>query len=482
VKPSTTTDSGHKNVNEWIRSQLEGWYYWNDVVKATPPVSGELAYDEYLERTILSLPWASVQDTSHKESPPTIDGEWNETFTARLDGGIYSYIERTPVSTRGTRAASESMEVTFGFGFQVVRLVDGRGVFTGRYMFLVSWVRDGSPAYEAGLRRGVWITKYDGAEITYDRYVDFWNRMYTSESGAKLSFSVDTNNDRIDDDAMSLTAVEMKVSPILFHDVIPTAGGNKVAYLFYNGFENGENGEFDTELRNVFGDFKSRGATHLVLDLRYNPGGYVSSCRMLTNLAARVSTSDVFIQMVRNKDIRKVYNVDNPQVVKFSGESNSLGFDKVYVLATIRSASASEMVISSIRGVLGDGAVVHIGDTTGGKNVGMDIRETTIDGYDYTMWPITFKILNAVGFTDYAGGLKPDYRINELRDVLTLGGVLHQLGDPDERLLRAALTLIDGGRVYSDSSTRVSGAAALGEPVSTPPDPRRGGAKYIPFQ
>jgi hypothetical protein len=294
---------------------------------------------------------------------------------------------------------------------------------------------------------------------------------------------------------VSLSAVEMTASPILHHDVLTSAGGKKVAYIFYNQFEHGDNigtdrnpkYEFAEEMREVFKEFKTRGATELVLDLRYNPGGYVDQCRLLTSLAAEVDRSQVFLKMQRNDNINTVYpRVQNPEVLHFldgSSVPDRLNLRKIYVLTTDDTASASEMVISSLRGVGIE--VVQIGTATNGKNVGMDLLETTIDGWDYELWPITFKTLNAEDFSDYAGGFEPQYFIKELLNVLARRDELYALGDPRERLLKAALTLIDGGTVISDSDTRAPVTRADGSSMQLlprPVDPRRGGAKYIPIQ
>lgn len=481
-------------VNAWIHEQLSGWYYWNGVLKATQPPTNTLAYDEFLQRTIEDLPWSSVQDKSNGENPPTIDGSYrfnanDDLVTPLQRDQIYSYIERFPAGTRAVRGASESYATTFGF--DVKPFIVGGNNTNAQIAFLVILVQPDSPADKADIKRGMWIDKYNDADITATlngagnltggSALDFMTRLFYLEGGNQMSFADESGKE------YDLTAAETKISPIIHHEVIPTAGGSKVAYLLYNGFETGDakgnSFEFDEELRDVFGEFKSAGATELVLDLRYNPGGYVTSCQILTSLAADVNSSDVFAKMLHNENIDEVYNVENPEIVHFLNESNSLKRPKIYVLATENSASASEMVINSIRGALGDAAVVHIGTRTNGKNVGMNLLDTEIDGYTYEMWPITFKILNSKDFTDYAGGFVPTLRIDEFWEPINVkGGVIYDFGDPAERMLKAALDMIDGNPVSPDTpgSATTRTDATGKKQVQGFKDPRRGGAKYIP--
>lgn len=484
-------------INAWIHEQLSGWYYWNDVVKATAPPSNTLAYDKFLAATITALPWADVQDRSNGESPATIDGEYmldpssGNMVSPPTRDHIYSYIERT--GGPATRAA-EGEEKTFGFSVMPF------GLGSGLIGYLVTLVRPDSPADKAGMKRGMWILKYNGANMTESNYQDLQYQLLWFEGGDNMNISLDTdgnlavdqNGNLVTDKDASLTAVEMKMSPIIHHEVITTGGGKKVAYLLYNEFEWGpeeSNGthEFENDLRDLFGEFKTAGATQLVLDLRYNGGGYVHTCQVLTSLIGNVNTTDVFCKSLRNKDIKDVEpRMPNPYIDHFLNEGNSLKLTRVYVLATRDTASASEMVINALRGV--DIEVVHIGERTNGKNVGMDLLETTIDGYDYELRPITFKIMNAKDNTDYADGFGPNHTKDEFWDLTNENGsgILHDFGTDangraNERLLKTALDLIDGRSVSHDTragKTRAGDGAM--QPLPALKDPRRrGGAIYV---
>ena len=126
---------------------------------------------------------------------------------------------------------------------------------------------------------------------------------------------------------------------------------------------------------------------------------------------------------------------------------NSLSFDRVYVLTTNESASASELLINSLSSYID---VIHIGEQTTGKNVGsitvydyIDNDGTKNPDHKYAMQPIVLKIANKDGFADYADGLEPDTNINE--DIQNLG----TLGEINEPLLASAINLISGSAKLS---------------------------------
>jgi hypothetical protein len=476
--PSPGRLRGLSGINRWIYDRLYTWYYWDEALQAADVPDRALPYNQFLTALVRNAYNAGAQDAY--DTPPTIDG-----FYLNGTRRFYSNIVRTG----GTMTRTGSFEVTFGFSVRPVQ------VSPTQYYLVVTLVNAGSPAAAAGMTRGVKITKYAGQDINSSILIEF-QRVLMLASGAMPTLT--DSNGR----TYNLTPAIVEVTPIIHHSVVTSPRGTKVAYLVYNRFIRGSGGdpedfEYDNELISIFREFKAAGATELVLDLRYNGGGDISCCQLLASLIGRVTTDMVFGQLLRNENIHNVYPADNPEVFYFrqDGIDNGLGLTRLYVLGTLRTASASEMIVSSLRGALGDPgrglddpSVFLIGATTNGKNVGMDVLTATIGGFNYEMAAITFKILNSNDFSNYAGGFAPNMAVNELQAVVDnpAAGVIYDFGNPSERLLAAALSRIDGTAPVTPfaSAAPVAPSATDGSAVEMDwdydemYDPRRDGLRY----
>ena len=123
-------------------------------------------------------------------------------------------------------------------------------------------------------------------------------------------------------------------------------------------------------------------------------------------------------------------------------EINSLNLNRVFIITTSESASASELLINGLSPYIN---VIQIGEKTVGKNVGsitvydyIDDEQTKNPDHTYAMQPIVLKIANNDGFADYTNGLLPDYFIEE--DIQNMG----ILGTKNEPLLSEVLEIING--------------------------------------
>jgi C-terminal processing protease CtpA/Prc len=224
-----------------------------------------------------------------------------------------------------------------------------------------------------------------------------------------------------------------------------TQNDKKIGYLMYNGFFP----SFDNQLNTVFGDFISQGVTHLVLDLRYNSGGSVNTATKLASMITGQFSGQLFARQQWNAKAQAYFQANNPGSLenKFIGGLNSLNLNKVYVLTTKSSASASELVINCLKPYIN---VIQIGDVTTGKNVGSITlydsptfaKQNVNPNHKYAMQPIVLKIVDKNGFGDYTAGLSPTFLLPENLNNLGI------LGNANEPLLNAAINqIIASGRM-----------------------------------
>jgi carboxyl-terminal processing protease len=247
-----------------------------------------------------------------------------------------------------------------------------------------------------------------------------------------------------------VTALVFQQDPVLL-DTTYTIGGKTIGYVVYNQFIPGAlktdgttSNTYDLKLDNIFGKFKQKGVNELVLDLRYNRGGYVSSATNLASLIGRnIDASKVFYTQKWNSTVTAAYNKDYGvgwNTKNFVPKATNIGgnLSRVYVVTTSSTASASELIINGLRPFM---TVNTIGTTTVGKNVGSITISDASGKIKWGMQPITFKSANAQGFTDYAGGFTPTIEVKEP----SYG--MKAFGDVTEVMLSEAIFQISGTRM-----------------------------------
>ncbi len=340
----------------------------------------------------------------------------------------------------------EGKEVTFGYS-----LAFGRFSNTGNIFALVEFVYPNSPASVAGLKRGDIIVMMNNADITDQNYKDLLYRENISVTMGVLS-----NNGISLGETKNMTAKELNLNPVLLKKVIDY-NDHKIGYLFYAQFIS----EFNSSLDSAFQYFKDSQITDLVIDLRYNPGGYISAAQRLCSCIAPVSIVNNNSSLVtfqwndKYQDYWESNNVTSQLKVNFVNTVPvKLGLDKIYVLTGSGTASASELSITGLKPYMD---VTTVGETTYGKYTA-SITLKPEDYYDnqnyysdFDNWglqPIVLRYANSQGVTDFKDGFTPDIAVDD-----DIWGAI-SLGDIHEPLFKAAVEDITGSQVIALKSNK----------------------------
>lgn len=409
---TSTTTASDQEVNKWILDNMKQYYYWNNKIPASP--NNSLAPKSFFSSLLYSF------DAS-----------------ARPDGDRFSWIQE---SADELKAALSGESKTDGMEYQLYR-PSGTNDIYGKVLYTLP----GSPAANMGIKRGDIFYKVNGQQLTLDNYSQVLAAATSSITYgfAKLQEGKLVNTT----DTKTVTPVVLQENPILM-DTVYTIAGKTIGYFVYNQFVPGPNGSsaatYDQQLESIFGKFKAKGVNELVIDFRYNPGGYVSSATNLASLIARgADASKVFARKEWNNTMTPVLEKEygkNFFYDYFKLKANNIGgnLSQVYVLTTKRTASASELVINGLRPYM---TVTTIGNTTTGKNVGSVTISDDKKKIKWGMQPIVSKSFNSLGQSDYTAGFTPAVKVDEL-----LTQEWKPFGDISESLLNEAIYQITGGR------------------------------------
>lgn len=318
------------------------------------------------------------------------------------------------------------------------------------YQIYVRYVNPGSSAASNRLNRGDLLEKI-GDHVIGGGYNADNNAIGAAFDKPTITLSVKKSDGRAV--TVTLTKANYNSNPI-FKDTVITSGTEKIGYMAFARFSNPDNAE--GPLNNSFAKFAAESVTSLVIDLRYNGGGYVTTAEQLANLIAPSSISNgstMFTeyfnatmrsgkatilknqpllnangsQQYQNGKLVTYFDEDYSQAdntYKFNKEGSLRTVSKVVFLVSNSTASASELVISVLKPYLD---VKLIGATTYGKPVGF--FPIKIDKYD--VYFAMFEAKNSKGEANYYAGFKPDLALAD--------DVTHDFGDPKEAQFAAAI-------------------------------------------
>lgn len=402
--PSTTDNA---SINAWLYEVMDDAYFWYKQLPALTSLDAKSDPNDFFEKLIYQR--ATVDRFSM--ATDDIDALQNDF---------------------------NGISKIFGISYSI-SYVDAGNSNVGLFL---NYVVKGSPAETGGLKRGDVILKANNTQLTKDNYA-------TLLSGSEtISLTLGTLNGTVftpGTTAISLTKAVVTEDPVAFSTVIDkSANGKKIGYIVYTQFVPGteaNEAKYDNELRQIFADFKSKGVNELVLDLRFNSGGYISSATTLASLIGKGATNSKIFYKEQWNDKYIAYwkktNGDNALEYNFLNEASNLGsnLSRVFVLTSQGTASASELVINGLKPYM---EVVTIGSHTAGKNLFGSLIGDDKKRWKWGVYVMLGQTANVNDESDYGtiNGIAPTHQIDDLTVPY------RPFADDNETLFRKALEIM----------------------------------------
>ena len=384
-----------------MNKRLSTEYLWaeeyNKIEKSDVP------YDEYLYTNLIKLGDINIED----------GGKYRDYSSNAGQRYIYSYISEIT----GTKA--DELAPTYGLGIgPIMASKYDNNPSSQKVGLILGYIYRGSPAEAAGLTRGDIIWNVNGNDITYDNYQSYMSQLFYTPSGTyKFKYSRyvlkgDTYS-FTENNTASVTAASYGYDPVLFGATISNSNvdGDTGLPDFNIGYLATES--FDLSAQFVIEDqiqqFVDAGIKDLILDLRFNVGGAVPQSRyMASAIAGKAHDDDIFFKAEYVDGTKEDWTFGHGYINAPDGLTHApdLGLNRLFVIVSENTASASELLINGLRGI--DFPVTMIGSRTEGKNVGMVVSTISYNGRKFEFAPITFRCMNARDEGDYKDGMIPE--------------------------------------------------------------------------
>lgn len=396
-------------LNKYMHERLVNEYLWADEY-AKLDVNMGVSWDKFLYTYLTQLGDTNIED----------GGYYRDYSSSAGERYIYSYISEV-TSTKAsvmTKAGELASTTGLGIGPLFASLFETGTDYIG---LTVGYVYPGSPAEEAGLRRGDTIYQIGKNRITRNNYQSYMQELFYSPSGTySISFARYEVNEAEEKYDLNLNnTVEVKTgeygyNPVIFAAILTNSNieddGSDTTPPFNIGYMVTES--FDSSAQEVLEyqikQFIEAGITELILDLRFNVGGEVQQSRYLaSSIVGRDYDDKHFFKAEFNDGTVEAWKFKSgPSESDKLGQAPSMGLKRLWVVMSENTASASELIIHGLRGV--DFPVTLIGSRSEGKNVGMVVTQEVYNGRRFEFAPITYRGLNARDERAPADGFEPD--------------------------------------------------------------------------
>lgn len=344
---------------------------------------------------------------------------------SRIEGGIVT--------------KSQIVSETQSYGFEFISYKTEVGIVP-RVLYVIA----NSPAQKAGLKRGDYIYKINDNPVTTSNL----GSLYGGE--IKTLFVSQTTTSPL----RKITLEEPQPidnKPLYLYKTISNSGRN-IAYVVYNHFTSGignditKDRRYNDELCAMSNILAAESVNEMILDLRYNGGGQIDCAQLLATIIAPATvfngdTGKIFCTIVDVNGKEQVYRFSRNTI----RNGSNLNLQRLIVLTTEATASASELIINCLRPYM---EVKIIGDVTEGKNVGScDYKH---EKFDHILKPLMCYVFNREGKADYNDGFSPDISYRDFNNHEKQ----YALGDTREAMFEIAIQVINN--TYTSKITKAA--------------------------
>jgi len=387
--PDTPTQCSNDNQKAYVLDGLYYWYLWNDML---PPGIDIADYPS---------PEVLVQEVTRTYGPQ------------KPEGGPLDRFSSVRSAEADQQFFGEGKFEGFGFGWRM----EGPDMrFTRVFV--------SSPAFAAGFGRGQTVLRIDGRTI--------------AEINANEGINAALDNDTVEFEIQNLdlttftvlvTQEIVTINPIpQYRTIVMGDGEPPVGYMEFATFiSTAHDGLDGNDFNDVFAAFIAAGVEDVIIDLRYNGGGLVDTANLLANhLGGFNNDGQVFTNTEFNADRSSNNGIDY-----FANRPNAIDLNRLIIVASDRTASASELVTNGLDPFVTEGVYI-VGGNTFGKPVG----QIGLEFCEKILRPTAFKKSNAAGFGDYFDGLPVDCAVADDLNI--------PVGDANDPNVIAALSYVEG--------------------------------------
>lgn len=336
-----------------------------------------------------------------------------------LEPGVNTPADRWSFAVKQSEWDNVSSGISGDFGISVFFRADGD--------LRVKSVEKSSPAGKAGIQRGWRITKINGNSNLSTANADFIVQAIWKSNNTVFTFQ--KHDGSISE--ISLLAATYHENPVII-DSVYSIQSKKIGYLSFQSFL-GDTNEVYNDFSRIFNKFTSSGVSDVIIDLRYNGGGYVSVQQKLANWLAPQTANGLLMMKQQFNDKYTQYNDD-----AYFKKLGSLNLNRIFFIVSGNTASASELLINNLKPFMD---VQLVGP---GKTYGKPVGYFPIEVGDSYIFPVSFRTTNKNGDGNYFSGLPLNSQVSD--------GLDKDWGDIHESCFQQALSYISSGAYKAQTS------------------------------